>query len=93
MSCYLYSALVTRLAEQMQQETRSIVTQMASQIERVSRDQDRKSQDVHDSLERLEKLMTGLDVSNGSWGFFWGIDIHRSDTFVETYVGPAKTHE
>lgn len=47
----------------MRAEARSIITQMTSQIEQQSREQDRRSKQIEDTMDRLEKAIYAINVS------------------------------
>lgn len=47
----------------LKKEARSLASQIASQVERHLNEQDRKIQQVHETLQRLDKSMNSLDVS------------------------------
>lgn len=57
------SQTIKSVAEGMQAEARSIVTQMTSQIEQQSREQDRRSKQIEDTMDRLEKAIYAINVS------------------------------
>ncbi|CDS07930.1 hypothetical protein LRAMOSA01879 [Lichtheimia ramosa] len=52
---------IKSVAEGMQAEARSIVTQMTSQIEQQSREQDRRSKQIEDTMDRLEKAIYAIN--------------------------------
>ena len=58
-----HSQSIKSVAEGMQAEARSIVTQMASKIEQQSRDQDRRSKQIEETMDRLEKAIYAINVS------------------------------
>lgn len=57
------SQTIKTVAEGMQAEARSIVTQMASQIEQQSREQERRSKQIEETMDRLEKAIYAINVS------------------------------